>query len=318
MPKESKKPYFNSHLFASESILSFLHNIGSDATAIGDCISMYEDINGIQDGSIKCEFIGQAKPLYDDLQCLIRDFKTDKINNPKCRLVNYCPPLSDAHDYLQLTFCPTDYYTFLAINTRLDDKLLLYNMTVREKYQHGSFVLPSSPLPNMFYVHLLLVSSDNKAIVVRRSNLVEEYKGTWSATLEEQFRPKEAGGNYDRDVFDTATRGVKEEIGIEVERKDVTFLSLTFEYPNLNLGLAGVVKVKASAEDIWRTWHLGYSDQEITRFAAVPLEFNTIMPLIRSQFFEPRPGNIENIETAPWHPTARLRLMFGLRHLALI
>ncbi|MEI8149362.1 MAG: hypothetical protein WCG53_02295 [Actinomycetes bacterium] len=305
---------FGSDVFglASKKTKAYLDSIGIDAVAIDGCISMYHRTGGLAEGLVQCEFLENSISLPNDLRDIVNGLKTHEKNGAKCRLVNYRPPLSDAQDYLQLTFCPTDYYSFLAINTKLDEKLLLNGMTVREKYWHSSFDLPTSPFPNMFYVHLLLVSSDNKAIIVRRSNHVEEYRGTWSATLEEQFRPKEAGDDYDRDVFDTATRGVKEEIGIEVERKDVTFFSLTFEFPNFNLGLAGVVKVKASAEDIWRTWHLGYTDREISRFAAVPFEAETIMPLIRSRIFEPQSGQFENVESAPWHPTARFRLMFGL------
>jgi hypothetical protein len=304
----------DTQFWASDRVLSFLKGVNASAFAVDDCISLYTDLNGIKDGAIKCEFLENYEPLSNELNHLIRDLKTKKKNNPKSRLVSFSPPLSGAQDYLHLTFSPTDYYSFLAINTRLDEKVLSNNMSIRDKYWRNSFDLPTSPLPNMFYVHILLISSDNKVIILRRSKFVEEYKGTWSATFEEQFRPKEAGGEYDNDAFDTAVRGVKEEIGLNVERKDVTFLSLTFEYPNFNIGLAGIVKVKETAQEIWRAWQFGYGDQEVSRFAAMHLDVDTILPLIRNQVFEPKGIDSDNSEAAPWHPTARFRLLFGLEH----
>jgi hypothetical protein len=299
---------------ASEKADNYLNAIGTDALAVDGCISIYHNISGLIDGYIRCEFLDEKLSLPPDLNFVVNSLVTHKKNGAKSRLVNYSPPLSDAQDYLHLTFSPTDYYSFLAINTRLDEKVLSNNMSIRDKYWRNSFDLPTSPLPNMFYVHILLISSDNKVIILRRSKFVEEYKGAWSATFEEQFRPKEAGGEYDSDVFDTAVRGVREEIGLNVERKDVTFLSLTFEYPNFNLGLAGVVKVKETAQEIWRAWQIGYTDREISRFTAIHLDVDTILPLIRNQVFEPKGIDSDNSEAAPWHPTARFRLLFGLLH----
>jgi hypothetical protein len=300
--------------WASAEAESYTRGIGVDALTIDNCISMYHNFDGLPDGFIKCEFLEEPIPLPFELQGLVNDFRTPKKNNPKCRLVQYMPPLSDARDSLELTFCLTDYHTFLAINTRLDKEILQHNMTIRRRYWRDTFDLPRSPIPNMFYVHLLLISGDDKAIVLQRSQFVEEYKGMWSATLEEQMRPKQAGAGYDKDVFDTATRGVREEIGLEIERKDVTFLSLTFEYPNFNVGLAGVVRTQASAKEIWQTWHLKFEDQETSRFAAISFEPEVIIPLLREPVFNPVMMEDGHSNAMSWHPTARLRLLFALYH----
>jgi hypothetical protein len=314
--RQLKRPLtFDGQAWASSEVKDYLSRIGVDAPAIGSCISMYHNFEGMRDGFIRCKFLEEVASLPDDLQAIIGSFETSEKNNPKYRLYKYTPPSSGTGNYLELTFSLTDYHTFLAINTRLDDELLPNNMTIRRRYWHDTFELPKSPVPNMFYVHLLLISGDDKAIVLRRSPWVEEYKGMWSATLEEQMRPKQAGVDYDKDVFDTATRGVREEIGIEVERKDVTFLSLTFEYPNFNVGLAGVVRTQATAQEIWQAWHLKSLDPEASRFTAIPFEPEVIMPLLKEQDFNLAAVEDKHRNVAPWHPTSRLRLLFALYHI---
>jgi hypothetical protein len=160
---------------------------------------------------------------------------------------------------LHLTFGPTDFYTCVCTNLSIDEPMLKSESgftTIRRKYirevdlSEPSY-LRNSFLSNMFGVALATITEDDKIILQRRSKRV--YMGPERITLataENMIRGLDEDENAKPNPFITAKRCIKEELGEEIEMKDVLFLMFGVRLDNLLPQALGMVRLKSRSSDI--------------------------------------------------------------------
>jgi hypothetical protein len=161
---------------------------------------------------------------------------------------------------LHLTFGPTDFYTSVRTNLSIDEPILKSGesgfTTIRRKYikevdLNEPNYLRNSFLSNMFGVALAAITEDDKIILQRRSRRV--YMGPERITLataENMIRGLDEDENGKPNPFITAKRCIKEELGEEIEMKDVLFLMFGVRLDNLLPQALGMVRLKSRSSDI--------------------------------------------------------------------
>jgi hypothetical protein len=160
---------------------------------------------------------------------------------------------------IHLIFGPTDFYTSVCTNQSIDEPILKSESgftTIRRKYirevdlSEPSY-LRNSFLSNMFGVALAAITEDDKIILQRRSGQV--YMGPERITLataENMIRGLDEDENGKPNPFITAKRCIKEELGEEIEMKDVLFLVFGVRLDNLLPQALGMVRLKSRSSDI--------------------------------------------------------------------
>lgn len=195
------------------------------------------------------------------------------------------------------------------------------------------------PYPHSVVVHMTLVTSDNYLLIGHRSSRPRFYENCWSISYEEHMRPSED----DADPFNSAIRGLKEELIGKKDRYAITddsirFFSLFRELDNwtneekqesfwdINVGLAGLIRVPHTIDAVFRAWlNFPEDKREFRHLAAIPYTFDNIINLLESRSFDPR--NFKTTLLAPsgldtsfpdfvdkplwkrWHPTTKIRLV---------
>lgn len=193
--------------------------------------------------------------------------------------------------------------------------------------------------PHSLIVHMVLVTSDEYLIIGHRSSRPRFYENCWAATYEEHMLPE------DQDPFQTALRGLKEELvgtdKSEAHIKDVRFFSLFREldywsniakalsFWDINFGLSGVINIKLSAEEVFDNWQkrkINTPDKiEFRHIVAIPNNPENIWELLQSEKFDPSRYvskikapkglqlNFPDFNGNPlwwrWHPTTKIRLL---------
>ena len=152
----------------------------------------------------------------------------------------------------------------------------------------------------------MIVSEDDKVLLMQRSGHLPYYPNAWSASLEETMRaPSIFPDRFcpgDSDFIESALRGIHEELGprLSVNRDDVRILSFCVEYPTLSFDVLCLAKIHATADEIRNSWILAADKQEARRLETIPFQLNALLQV----FFEDR----------AWHPTSRMRLFQLLCH----
>jgi hypothetical protein len=131
---------------------------------------------------------------------------------------------------LALRFVPTDYYTFLATAMSLNELIDLDSgpATVRDVYVSGrDYRNPNPVIATSFGINIALVTSDHFLILVRRGTSVSNYAGRVAVPIGESVHPVLDGvGGRHLDLFNTAIRGAREELNLEVSQADINLYSL--------------------------------------------------------------------------------------------
>jgi hypothetical protein len=193
----------------------------------------------------------------------------------------------------------------------------------RDKYLKQLFPLNKSPLFHNVTAQVLVVTRDDRIVIARRKRGVVN-AGCWSATLEEQMlrRRQKDGLTDDLDLFRSAERGTKAELGI-------TPLP---GYPKLlGFGLiwdfgAAFLFLLRCAEDfagVVQEWSHASEVDEAVALDALPARPDAITRAMESVEWSPLEarssplwnGPGEAAITAPWHPTSQARLYAYLRYL---
>lgn len=162
---------------------------------------------------------------------------------------------------LKLYFRPTDYFTMLVTDNRLDEPIIVNNTktTLRQKYA-AHIDLAYSPVPEFathFGVGLMVVTSDEKIIFSERGPTAVDSFVFFPSVAEGSNRPADALHNGGPDPYRTAVRGIAEELGIEVRPEQVKFLSFGANAVLCEYALCGVVYVDHTSKDILEIRSLG-------------------------------------------------------------
>jgi len=227
---------------------------------------------------------------------------------------------------LELALSPITYYQIRGLENALDEQQP-GAWSLRERY-FRAHALPSGEasaprrLPNKAVVHVLVVSRDDKFLIMRRSSGVEFQSNHWSASFEEQVQGDyhdENSGRMepaDASLGAAAARGLEEELGIRIGADRVIFLGVCSEYENLAYDFVAAVKLDLDAADIHTQWKLFAKDKkEHDRLLALPFERRYVHDLLRQgRIYSPEHG----VEGAPWHPTSRIRILLGALHFGVL
>lgn len=82
----------------------------------------------------------------------------------------------------------------------------------REIWGYSWLPLENSRLLHNVNNQPIIITSDNKLILFKRSEQLDFYPGSWSVSIEEQMVGPENNKPGDSDFFDCAERGVREEL----------------------------------------------------------------------------------------------------------
>src|SRR5262249_32461614 len=151
-----------------------------------------------------------------------------------------------------------------GIQEALADKTSPHHNRVKELFWEsaGSLVrgLQSPGFPHHLAVHCLVVSADSRIILNRRVS-VSNQRNRISASFEEQMQypyiyPADQHRvarcfDGDESPFDTVIRGAREELGIELERKDITILALCLEASSIAANFLALAKCRLTAAEIY-------------------------------------------------------------------
>ena len=201
---------------------------------------------------------------------------------------------------LTLNFIKTDYYTFLATSLKMNSVVEDENQefdTLKHKYLSGrSLTDPCKFIATSFGVNLCVITSDNYTLIGKRSDIVSNYRRRFQVGVCESVIPT-LDSDPDTnpiDLYRTAIRGAQEELGIEIQKKNVRFFSLCVDVDYYLYGLTGMIETDRTLAQLQSRRSLGFKDK-IESSEMVPLEFN---PKAILKFIENNGGGSE------WHPAS--------------
>lgn len=158
---------------------------------------------------------------------------------------------------LTLWFKKTDYYTFLATAMKLEDVVPSSSNpseTVRVKHlHHDTYRYPDPNFATSFGVNLAVITSDNYLAIAKRGERgVSHYHGVHAVPVMESVNPEKDKDIYGQlDVYETAKRGVFEELGgIKVDKSDINIFTLQVDVRWYLYGLNGFVRLEHSRDEI--------------------------------------------------------------------
>jgi transcriptional regulator with XRE-family HTH domain len=188
---------------------------------------------------------------------------------------------------LVLHFEPTTYFRMLVTDQRLDVPLTAggRTYTLRERYA-ANVDLRVAPVPELathWGVGLSVVTADRQLLIAQRGNTAVDPYVYFPAMAEGASRAHDAAPNGAPDHDRIAIRGMAEELGIEIEPDELTWLSFGANSYLCEYGLIGRVDTNwtagridarrstGAAKDNWETKHLHavpFSPVDVARFMA--------------------------------------------------
>jgi pyrimidine deaminase RibD-like protein len=154
--------------------------------------------------------------------------------------------------------------------------------------------------PHSFCMHMIVVTSDRKVLLTRRSPKVDYYPGTWSASVEEQLAPTDFEADSKNPVLAWGGRLLLEELGLGPDayhHDNLRILSVFLESDILNTSLCAYAELKidsATLEKVIRSQ--SRTDFEFTEWGFLDLQREALL----SELFQP---------TRQYHATSGIRLM---------
>lgn len=189
------------------------------------------------------------------------------------------------------------------------------------------------PQPNVLCAHLLVLSKDDKALLLRRRQQGLGYnRGCWSASCEEhynadwkQYLPKHTiyppSSTPDPTVFAGLRRALREELKLASEiihNSEISVLAVGMEFENHVVNIYALACIPRTAEQILS--HSGLrSNEEHDCLAFCHFDLPTLLPVLLDRRSSPKDVfYTKNVGATPgewrWHPTSRMRLYLGLVH----
>jgi len=165
-----------------------------------------------------------------------------------------------------------------------------------------------APFPSILCLHMVIVTSDEKVVIVRRAPTLHYYPGKYAATIEEQLHPRKdvIVGQPDRpfSVEAWVRRALNEEVALTEDHQfapqDVRILSVFLEHTIMNLSLCALARIRLDASSL--TAHLASNLRP-------DYEFD------RTVFFNSDEALREVVSPSlAHHPTSRYRTFMALLH----
>lgn len=313
---------FSLYSLASTSARWLMQLADIERFAVDDCIILTNSRNfqGWEPHEIKTTVLSHRLPIPDDLERLRQEklavIEKDFFNSSHYRLVSFTPSFSDL-DQLEVTLAPIGFHEFYGLTPFLDEPLLTAldgsAISIRQKYGNTTLTYSSTDrgtclIPAPVSIQCLVVTADEKIILMRRSPSVAYYPNHWSASFEETMsapgldRRGKPSRSDDADFFAGTLRGLEEELAVTPDGvESIRVLSLNVEYLTLSTDVITLVKLRLTSEEIRESWLTEAWDRdEAAKFEVLPATLPTVVDKLLSRTL--------------WHPTARMRLIQYLFH----
>ena len=102
-------------------------------------------------------------------------------------------------------------------------------------------------------MHMVIVTSNNKMLITRRSPKVAYHPNTWSCSVEESLACEDLKEGPSKAVLNWGKRLLWEELGLDTETfsaDDLRVLSVFLESDSLNISLCAYVELKLSSDEL--------------------------------------------------------------------
>ncbi|MGH9751764.1 MAG: hypothetical protein ACREA2_03190 [Blastocatellia bacterium] len=165
-----------------------------------------------------------------------------------------------------------------------------------------------APFPSIFCLHMVIITQDERVVVVRRAPTLHYYPWYYAATVEEQLHPKkdfkDVGADRIMPVEAWVRRALDEELslteGHHFASEDARILSVFLEHTIMNLSLCALVRIKRDASSL---------DAHLTSKLRTDYEFG------RTVFLSSDEALSEIVSPSlDYHPTSRYRMLMALFH----
>jgi transcriptional regulator with XRE-family HTH domain len=245
--------------------------------------------------NIQTHFEDKSEELPADLQAQKKQIEEDQINrrasglpfhwNGKRYSLNRFIISRDGleeHLVLDLWFTPSDYYTFLATNMSLDDRLL------RRKYLLAvDWSQPTPFFSNSFGTYLLVITADKKILLTHRGRELGSRPGEYNVSVCEGLSLIDANESALQapSLYSCAERGLLEELGLQVQKdfepEDIRFLSLGVDSWYSQWGVLGLVTTNRTAQEIINYRKNGVKDRlENAQIYAINYDVEEILAFV--------------------------------------
>jgi hypothetical protein len=193
-------------------------------------------------------------------------------------------------------------------------------VTARDIWGYSWYPLEQSPLLHNVNSQAVVITSDKKLILTKRSQEVDYYPSNWSVSLEEQMCGPEFGSQGDRTFFDCAERGVKEEQGCTPIPERSKILGVGVEHNNLSASFICVVYIEEPYDEACDKWLRKAPDPyESAAIDGLDVSIDAFVRLLINDTYNPTQAVRSRVAKkdlqSNWHPTARIRLYMLCCHL---
>ena len=156
----------------------------------------------------------------------------------------------------------------------------------RGKYRDSCeaiFSLKRSPLVHALAAHIIVLTKEldgtRRVVLNRRSELVHFFPSTWSVSLEEHMLAKHRDGKTkaDKHPWDTARRGLEEELGIsDSEIESLRLMGLYLEFNVWTVPMIFIAECALSFDEMVRRWPAAADPHESRVIDSIPATVEAI------------------------------------------
>jgi hypothetical protein len=196
---------------------------------------------------------------------------------------------------LHLEACLSDYATFAATVLRLDEEIGTsgtqderVSTTLRRAFLPTNDAVIDSirrPLPflaNGVGIALLAFTDDDKVLLTRRRLESRARPGECDVTVVEGIDANfDAGGSGKLDIYATALRGCREELGVDISTNDVSILAFGVDMTYYQWNFMGMVDIKLTADEVIAQHALHAKDRWEGKIEYVKLDAATVFEGMR-------------------------------------
>jgi hypothetical protein len=184
---------------------------------------------------------------------------------------------------LRLVFKKTTYLhhrTMLAVWQSLDDQTKWNEIKDQKHNLHPKFA-------TSFGVQIGIITKDNYLVFSKRANTVTINPNLMICTMTEGMSSADVDKKGNPDIFNTAKRGLNEELGVNVRKKGVHLTTLFINFTSFHVGFYGYIDMRSSEgfspneqltfEELEERWKNGPKDYyETARLEAVEFTLNAL------------------------------------------
>jgi hypothetical protein len=206
---------------------------------------------------------------------------------------------------------PSDWFTSLATNRRLDSDYAFNEKTVqrvslREKYfsdydWSNPRPQPLAPFSNVLGIVVALVTSDQRLVIVRRPQDIGGLQGVFNIAINEGVHPylDKADDGVTPNVYRAVIRGAVEELGVEITPDDIDLFGFGVDVSVHEWAFLGVAHcIDTYSQLLNRRRMLAPDKWESIKLTAVPFDPQSVVKFV--------------LEHQPWSPGALCCIYYAL------